>query len=105
MMTTTTQPSLFARSDTLFGVCEGIGQDFGFNPDFLRVALAVAVVFNPQLAFGAYILLAAAVLLTRLVFPNPRRKTVAVQPVAAEVPALPVAVAEKAKEPELLMAA
>lgn len=102
---TTTQTNLFARSDTLFGVCEGIGQDFGFNPDYLRVALAVAVVFSPTMAFATYGVMAVAVLLTRLVFPNPRRKPAAAEAVAIEQPALAQSAAAKADERELLMAA
>ena len=34
------QPSLFRRPDTFFGVCEALGEDFGFNPIFLRVTFA-----------------------------------------------------------------
>ena len=28
----------FTREDTLFGVCEALGEDFRFNPLLLRVA-------------------------------------------------------------------
>ena len=31
------QVPLPLRSHTIFGVCEAIGEDFGFNPCFLRV--------------------------------------------------------------------
>src|SRR5689334_17933083 len=31
------------RSHTILGVCEAIGEDFGFNPTFLRVILAAMV--------------------------------------------------------------
>ena len=34
--------NLFTSDDTLFGVCEALGQDFGFNPIYLRVTLAVS---------------------------------------------------------------
>ena len=29
--------NLFTRNDTLLGICEGIGEDFGFNANYLRV--------------------------------------------------------------------
>ena len=34
------QVALPLRSHTILGVCEAIGEDFGFNPNFLRVPLA-----------------------------------------------------------------
>lgn len=66
------QQSLFARSDTLFGICEALGQDFGFNPNYLRVALAAAVIWSPAAAMGGYAAAGAVVLLSRLIFPAPR---------------------------------
>ena len=61
--------SLFNRPDTLFGVCQGIGQEFGFNPNYLRVALAVSLLWNPVAVVGAYVALALAVALAHLLFP------------------------------------
>lgn len=66
------QTSIFGRSDTMLGVCQAIGDDFGFNANYLRVALAIAVVFNIEYAAMAYIALGAVVLATRLVFPTRR---------------------------------
>ena len=66
-----TQPSLLYRSDTLFGVCEAIGQDFGFNANYLRIAFAAPLLFSPAAAFAAYALAGAIVLLSRYAFPNP----------------------------------
>lgn len=66
------QQSLFARSDTLFGICEALGQDFGFNPLYLRVTLAVVVIWSPVAALCAYAAAGVAVLLSRLIFPAPR---------------------------------
>ena len=37
------QVALPLRSHTILGVCEAIGEDFGFNPTFLRVPLAAMV--------------------------------------------------------------
>ncbi len=66
------QPSLISRDDTFFGVCAGLGEDFGFNPIFLRLAFAAFLFFNPVAALGAYAGAGAIVLLSRLLAPNPR---------------------------------
>ena len=58
------------RSHTILGVCEGLGEDFGFNPVFLRIPLAAMVIWNPLVAFGAYFGLGALVLASRLLFPR-----------------------------------
>src|SRR4051812_26199740 len=60
------------RSHTIFGVCEAIGEDFGFNPVLLRAPLAAIVLYSPLIAIGAYFALGAVVLLSRLVFPQPK---------------------------------
>ncbi|MEA3011668.1 MAG: hypothetical protein QOD42_213 [Sphingomonadales bacterium] len=66
------QPAIFWREDTLFGVCEALGEDFGFNPLFLRAALALGLLWNPLVMIYAYLGLAAVVLVSRLIAPNPR---------------------------------
>ena len=58
------------RSHTIFGVCEAIGEDFGFNPIFLRIPLAASVVVNPLWAIATYFALGAVVLASRLLFPK-----------------------------------
>jgi phage shock protein PspC (stress-responsive transcriptional regulator) len=60
------------RAHTILGVCEAIGEDFGFNPLWLRVPLAASVLISPTYAIGAYFLLGIAVLVSRLVFPRPK---------------------------------
>src|SRR3954470_13046517 len=60
------------RQHTIFGVCEGIGEDFGFNPIFLRVPLAAAVLWSPLIAIGTYFALGALVFASRLLFPRPQ---------------------------------
>ncbi len=65
------QPALPLRNHTIFGVCEAIGEDFGFNPVLLRVPLAASVLWSPLIAIGAYFVLGAVVLLSRLLFPQP----------------------------------
>lgn len=75
---TASQPNLFTREDTIFGVCEGIGEDFGFNAQYLRIALAGLIFWNPLAAVGTYAALGAAVLASRLLFPT-RTATVAAE--------------------------
>jgi len=69
------------RAHTILGVCEGIGEDFGFNPIFLRIPLAAMVIVNPLWAFGAYFALGAIVLASRLLFPRVKTTTAAVRSV------------------------
>ena len=64
------QAALPLRSHTILGVCEALGEDFGFNPVFLRVPLAASVIISPLWAIGAYLALGAIVLLSRILFPN-----------------------------------
>lgn len=68
--------NVFARDDTFFGVCQAIGEDLGFNPNYLRIAFALPLLYAPVTTIGAYLALALLVLLTRLVVPNPRRTQV-----------------------------
>ena len=76
------QPSVIARDHTLFGVCEALGEDFGFNPILLRIPFAVMLLWNPTVVVCTYVALGVIVLLTRLVAPNPRRA--AAEQVAAD---------------------
>ena len=86
MSATEIQPALPLRSHTIFGVCEGIGEDFGFNPVFLRVPLATIVLFSPMFAIGAYLALGVVVLASRLIFPKSKATEIAAAPMTA-VPA------------------
>ncbi|MFL6764737.1 MAG: PspC domain-containing protein [Sphingomicrobium sp.] len=70
------QVPLPLRSHNFLGVCEGIGEDFGFNPTFLRIPLAAIVLWSPTIAFAAYFALGAAVLASRLLFPHAKSATV-----------------------------
>ena len=60
------------RSHTILGVCEAIGEDFGFNPIILRVILAAGVLVNAEIAIGTYFALGLVVLGSRLLFPKPQ---------------------------------
>ena len=58
--------NLFRRRDTFFGICEAVGQDFGFNPLWLRLAFVATIFFAPTAGFAAYLGLGAVVAATRL---------------------------------------
>ena len=58
-MTKTTPLPL--RNDTILGVCEAIGRDFGFNPLWLRLAFIAPLFFAPGLTIAAYFGLGALV--------------------------------------------
>jgi phage shock protein C len=60
------------RSHTILGVCEAIGEDFSFNPTFLRIPLAASVLYSPLYAAAAYLALGVVVLASRLIFPKPK---------------------------------
>jgi len=64
--TMTNQTPLPLRSDTILGVCEAIGQDFGFNPLWLRLVFVATIFFAPAAGFAAYLGLGAVVAATRL---------------------------------------
>jgi len=83
----TFQPSIFGRNDTLLGVCQAIGEDLGFNPTYLRVALAGGVFFNFGAAVAVYLAAGAVVLASRLIYRSPRK--LAPQPVMKAAPATP----------------
>ena len=72
-----------AAKDNLFGVCAAIGEDFGFDPIYLRVAFATALLFSLEAVLATYAALGAVVLLSRLIAPN--RKGATRPPVAAPV--------------------
>jgi phage shock protein PspC (stress-responsive transcriptional regulator) len=90
-----TTESLFRRDDTFLGVCQALGDDFGFNPIFLRIAFALPVIYAPMLTIEIYLGLGVVVLLSRLLAPRPKRKGAAQvegaveqsQPAIAQAPA------------------
>ena len=51
----TNQTPLPLRNDTILGVCEAIGRDFGFNPIWLRLAFIAPLFFAPTATIGAYL--------------------------------------------------
>ena len=66
----------------MFGVCEGIGREFGFHPNWLRVGLAVPMIWNPVAVIGTYIGLGAALWLSHKIAPH--RRTAPAEPTAAQ---------------------
>jgi len=65
------QRTVLNRDDTMFGVCEALGEDFGFNPIFLRIAFGVALIWSPILTVGVYAAAGVVVAISRLLAPNP----------------------------------
>lgn len=53
------------RNDTILGVCEAIGQDFGFNPTWLRLAFIAPLFFAPMATVMAYLGLGVVVAAVR----------------------------------------
>lgn len=80
------QSAVFARPDTLLGVCEALGEDFRINPLFLRVPLAAFLIFYPVAVLSIYAAGAVLVLVSRLLAPNPRMTATPGQPVAIAAP-------------------
>ncbi|HEY8434392.1 MAG TPA: PspC domain-containing protein [Sphingomicrobium sp.] len=79
------QVALPLRSHTILGVCEAIGEDFGFNPTLLRIPFAASVLYSPLWAVVAYLAVGVLVLGSRLLFPKakPAAETKAEAPAAA----------------------
>lgn len=65
-----TQPSPLARDDTLLGVCAALGEDLGFNPMYLRIALGVGLLWNPVVMIGGYVAAAVVIAVSRWFVPN-----------------------------------
>lgn len=81
----------------LFGICHRVGEDFGFNPLWLRLAFASALILNPVAVITGYFVLGAIVLSSRMLFPN-RQTVAAPAPVAVLTPRGPVT-ADRAELP------
>lgn len=77
------QPLFGQKPDSFFGVCEAVGEDLGFNPFYLRVALLALLIFSPVAMIAAYAMLGIAVAVTRWAFPRPKPRA---QPARVEAP-------------------
>lgn len=94
------QTALPLRPHTILGVCEAIGEDFGFSPTWLRLPLAASVLLSPMMAVGAYLALGVVVLVSRLLFPKAMVAAAGADANAQAVPAN-----DPAKQDELQIAA
>jgi hypothetical protein len=61
------------RGDTFLGVFQAIGEDLGFNANWLRIPFAALLLWNPAAILGAYAFLGCVVALTRWFFPVSER--------------------------------
>jgi len=70
---TTSEQTLDVKSnpDSLFGVCQLVGEDLGFNPFFLRLAFLGLGFFSIPVSIAAYALLGVGVAASRWLFPRP----------------------------------
>ncbi|WP_347718697.1 PspC domain-containing protein [Sphingomonas sp.] len=73
------KPAILDREAPIFGVCEAIGDDFGFNPNWLRAAMAPLIFWNPVYTLAGYFVVGALVLLSHQVFPDVREPAPAVR--------------------------
>ncbi len=86
--------NLFTRDDTFFGVCQGLGEDLGINPLYLRLAFPLVLFLYPMQAIVGYAAAGVLVLAVRLIVREPR----APKPVETEVVTAP----EQEEAPEAL---
>ena len=82
-----TQPDAPAARDNLLGVCHAIGEDFGFNPIFLRIPLAVGIIVSAKWTLIAYAAMALAVLASHLLIRKPKARNVSAPVIAELAPA------------------
>lgn len=80
--------NIFKRDDTLFGICEGLGQDLGINPLWIRLAFMPVFFIFPMPTIAAYLAIGLLVLLSRTIFPAPAEQQ------SVEAPALHAQAAE-----------
>lgn len=79
------------RNDTILGVCEALGQDFGINPLWLRLAFVAPLFVQPVLTIAAYFGIGLVVAAARYFYPRPAVAEPAVAPAIADRDELPLA--------------
>ena len=79
------------RPHTILGVCEALGDDFGFNPLYLRIAFAGGLFFSATWVIAAYLTLGAIVAVSRWASPVPSAAPVAVVEIEHQEEALKLA--------------
>jgi phage shock protein C len=65
MQTTNDAPA--QKLDNLFGVCHALGEAFGFNPLYLRIAIVFGILINFEVTAIAYAVAGVAVLTANLI--------------------------------------
>ena len=95
------QAAFSDQPDFMFGVCEAIGEDLGFDPFYLRVALICLLFFSPVAMLASYALLGGAVALSRWLFPKPTAELAVTQ----VEPAAPAAADPRHEQQRELVAA
>lgn len=90
------QENLFTRNDTIFGVCEGLGQDLGIKPLYLRLAFILPLFWFPVQLVMVYAGLGVLLFITRMLVPARKTETSASvaklpEPAPAREEALPKA--------------
>lgn len=78
------------RNDTILGVCEALGQEFGINANWFRLAFVGPLFFQPVLTFAVYFTLGAIVAVARWAYPR-----VTAEPAATEAATAAPAVREE----------
>jgi len=91
------------RSDTILGVCEALGRDFGFHPNWLRIVFAAVFYLSPVGVSAVYLGLGVVVALTRWFYPA-QAAAASARPSLVEVPAEPQAETCEERGPERLAA-
>jgi len=84
---TESETPLPLRGDTFLGVCEAIGQDLGFHPNWLRIPFAALILWNPVVIVGLYLGLGAVVAAARWYFPAEQQQEAAKPSAAAQAEA------------------
>jgi len=82
-----TQTEAPAAKDNLLGICHAIGEDFGFNPIFVRIPLAVGIIFSAKWTLIAYAAMGVMVLASRLLVRKPKAAKAARPALIEAVPA------------------
>lgn len=79
---------LFNRSDTMLGVCQGLGEDIGISPNWFRLAFAAVLFWNWEFALVLYA--ACGVLVFSLRWLMPDRANRAAAPADAVIDMTPL---------------
>ncbi len=96
------KPAALAKNDHLLGICRAIGQDFGFDPTWLRAVFALMLLVNFKVALIGYGVAGFAVLASRLLV-RPKRSRARI--VASSEQALAAEETKAGETPALAVAA